>query len=896
MSEPATAYASLSATGYEDGLGRRTLEFDREGGAMLERLRLRAEFGAFETALRQRMDRLAPFDDARFARVRAVERDTGGTVAIVSSYVAGDRLCDLLEAATNLPAHEATSPSVDAALGFLLEVLPALDAFHSATGLTHGAVEPGRIALTPSGEVVLLDTLLGQVLERLQFNRRRLWTEFGLAMAPAAGPSRFDRAADVAQTSLAAMMIVLGRPFRADDYPDALLGLMNEVIEIAQIRGSGRFASGLHKYLHRTLPLPARRPHASAEEAAAEVRQIAREIGVQRCRAALTAFVGDMNRVITDAREHHAPEHGSVIEIPFGGTRSGGLAAVEEPEPVEIASEPESSSFDVIADPDPIVVEPLPDPVPEPLAELGYEPAPAEEIENAPDFVEEPAPAFAKHLAVEPIVMAEEAPVVVAEQPAPAPVVVQDVVPVVEKSAPAPAPVVIELPALEPMVVAAAPPPAAVVEPLQAPAAATEPPQPAETAKQPEPEPAPVESKRKRLNARRYRDKLRSHAAPPPPVRPPAPPMPRYEMPLPNLPAPAPPPRKIAQPLRDETPIAPPMPVAPPMPIAQPIPIAPPVPIAPIASIRVEPPAALQPSAPLRLKTEPPPGFARPPARIERPEPLDMTAVPYVDRGGPPEEKRSFPWRLVAAAVLVVGLGIGAGRKFLPNSSAAEAAAPVPSSEVVAAAKAAEASAKSGTIVMTTEPAGAHVLLDGKEMGDSPLTLENVPAGKHSLTFVTASASVKRIVRVESGKTISIDVAVFSGWIAVFSPIPLDIAENGRAIGSSEQGRLMLSPGRHQLTLTNTELGYSTVQMVDIEPGEERPVSVQPSGELSANAVPWAEVWMNGKKIGETPVARLVVPLGTHEVVFKNPQFPERHVTVTVTAAAPVTASVDFSK
>ena len=41
MSEPASAHASLSATGYADGLGRRTLEFDRESGGMLERLHLR---------------------------------------------------------------------------------------------------------------------------------------------------------------------------------------------------------------------------------------------------------------------------------------------------------------------------------------------------------------------------------------------------------------------------------------------------------------------------------------------------------------------------------------------------------------------------------------------------------------------------------------------------------------------------------------------------------------------------------------------------------------------------------------------------------------------------------------------------------------------------------------
>jgi hypothetical protein len=385
-------------------------------------------------------------------------------------------------------------------------------------------------------------------------------------------------------------------------------------------------------------------------------------------------------------------------------------------------------------------------------------------------------------------------------------------------------------------------------------------------------------------------------------------------MPLPGVPA-APAPRKIAQPLREETPLAPPV-----------------APIAPLAPIQVEPPAAApQPIAPIAFKSEPvafkadpvafkadpvpfktdtklpfksepfgfkndaPSGFASAPFRAERREP-DFGG-PYAGRGAS-EHKRAIPWKLIAAAVVVVGVGIGAGRKYLPTGGGAAqaAAAPMPSSEVVAAAKIAAASEKSGTIVLTTEPVGAHVLLDGKEMGDSPLTLENVPAGKHALMFVTASASVKRIIRVEAGKTAALDVPVFSGWIAVYSPIPLDIAENGKAIGSSEQGRLMLSPGRHQLTLSNSEFGYNSTQTVDIDAGEEHPISVQPTGELSANASPWAEVWMNGKKIGETPVAGLAVPLGTHEVVFKNPQFPERHVTVTVTASSPVTASVDFSK
>jgi hypothetical protein len=817
---------------------------------------------------------------------------------VLSTYVAGDRLSDLLEAATMLPAHEATSPSVDAALGFLLEALPALETFHSTTGLAHGAVAPGRITLTASGQVVLLDTLFGQALDRLQYNRPRLWAEFGLAMPAGAGALKFERTADISQVSLAAMMIVLGRPFRENDYPDALPDLITEVIEIAQIRGSSRFAADLHKFLHRTLPLPASRGHATAEEAAAEVRQVAREIGVQRCQMALTSFVNDVNRVMGEAREMpFAPADPSHDEAAFVDTAyetSTYADPIEDVAPEPIATEP------VVAF-EPISSEP---PAPERVIE---EPPPAPPIEDP--ILEEPI-AAADPIASEPIV-----PEPIAPEPIAPPVVMETIAP--EPIAP-PVPV----PPVEVAAVPSPAPPAAV-------------PEPAPVAEQPERDAAPAESKRGRRNARRHRDKLRSNAAPPrettpahaapppPPPAPPAPPaLPRSPLippkpayaavaPLPSV-APAPPPRRVPQPLRDETPLA--QPVAPIVPVA-PIQIEPPAaapqPIAPIAFKGGPVPFKAEPVAfksdPVPFKSDPVPfksepigfrndgqsGFSSSAFRGERRDP-DM-GVPYVERGAS-GHKRAIPWRLIAAAVVVVGVGIGAGRKYLPTGTSAAQAAPMPSTEVVAAAKAAAASEKSGTIVLTTEPAGAHVLLDGKEMGDSPLTLENVPAGKHALLLVTASASVKRIVRVEAGKTAALDVGVFSGWIAVYSPVPLDIAENGKAIGSSEQGRLMLSPGRHQLTLSNTELGYTSTQAVDIEPGEEHPISVEPTGELSANASPWAEVWMNGKKIGETPVASLAVPLGTHEIIFKNPQFPDRRVTVTVTASSPVTASVDFLK
>ena len=182
---PPSVPASLSTSGYEDGLGSRTLMFDRETGGILERLHLAPEFGAFESAIRQRLELGAAFEDERFAHPRSLERDPrSGGVVVVSEFVPGNRLSDILEGLTDL--DEAAPPGVDAALGFLLEVLPALAALHSSAGFTHGAVGPGRIVVTPAGQVVLLDWMFGHTLERLKFDRLRLWRQFGIAMPPAA--------------------------------------------------------------------------------------------------------------------------------------------------------------------------------------------------------------------------------------------------------------------------------------------------------------------------------------------------------------------------------------------------------------------------------------------------------------------------------------------------------------------------------------------------------------------------------------------------------------------------------------------------------------------------------------------------------------------------------------
>ena len=65
---------------------------------------------------------------------------------------------------------------------------------------------------------------------------------------------------------------------------------------------------------------------------------------------------------------------------------------------------------------------------------------------------------------------------------------------------------------------------------------------------------------------------------------------------------------------------------------------------------------------------------------------------------------------------------------------------------------------------------------------------------------------------------------------------------------------------------------------------------------MALNAQPWADVWLDGEHIGETPIGNVAVPIGAHEVVFRHPELGEQTVRTTVTLAAPARLSVDLRK
>jgi hypothetical protein len=133
--------------------------------------------------------------------------------------------------------------------------------------------------------------------------------------------------------------------------------------------------------------------------------------------------------------------------------------------------------------------------------------------------------------------------------------------------------------------------------------------------------------------------------------------------------------------------------------------------------------------------------------------------------------------------------------------------------------------------------------------------------------------------------------------MSVSSPVPLQLREGGKLIGTSESDRLMLAAGDHDIEFSNPALGFKARKTVRVVAGKTAAARIDlPAGALSVNAQPWAEVWIDGERIGETPIGNLSRPIGTHEVVFRHPELGERRETVVVVVGKPTRIGVDLRK
>lgn len=251
-------------------------------------------------------------------------------------------------------------------------------------------------------------------------------------------------------------------------------------------------------------------------------------------------------------------------------------------------------------------------------------------------------------------------------------------------------------------------------------------------------------------------------------------------------------------------------------------------------------------------------------------------------------------WLAIAAAGAVLAAGIWAGVPYLSRVGPLvtrlrqAVAPPAPAAPTNATAD----QPTVGALQVNSTPAGARILVDGKERGVTPLTVVDLRPGVHELTLASGAGTVHRKFTVAAGGTTAIDESIFPGWVTVLAPFDVEVSEGGSALRVDERHQIMLPPGPHDLRLSNASLDYVMAQQVDVKPGAVATVRVvPPASTLTVTAAEPSEVWLDGTRIGQTPLNAVPARLGTHELVIRRAA-REQRVTVTI-GTKPFTLNAD---
>jgi hypothetical protein len=213
---------------------------------------------------------------------------------------------------------------------------------------------------------------------------------------------------------------------------------------------------------------------------------------------------------------------------------------------------------------------------------------------------------------------------------------------------------------------------------------------------------------------------------------------------------------------------------------------------------------------------------------------------------------------------------------------------------------AAVAAVQTGSLSVVSDPPGGTVVVDGTPRGQTPVTIRDLAVGRHEVVVRNAGANFQRSVQVEAGATASLVVggapaAPSWGWITLKTPFPVQVFEAGRMVGTSEIDRIMLPPGARNLEFVADSLGFRQSLQVSISAGRAAPVSLTiPRVAMNINALPWAEVFIDGARIGDTPLANVMQTIGDHEIVFRHPQLGEKRQMTRVSARDSLRVSVDM--
>ena len=153
-----------------------------------------------------------------------------------------------------------------------------------------------------------------------------------------------------------------------------------------------------------------------------------------------------------------------------------------------------------------------------------------------------------------------------------------------------------------------------------------------------------------------------------------------------------------------------------------------------------------------------------------------------------------------------------------------------------------------GQLQVESSPTGAHVLIDGKDRGVTPLTIEGLASGSHKVVIRGDDGSVQKTVSIAAGELLQLSESIYSGWLHVAAPFEIQISEGRRSITLDDSNQVLLAPGPHDVRFENRTFGLREVRHLEIRPGETTAVSLElPMSHLTVTSSEPATVAIDGQ-------------------------------------------------
>ncbi len=191
------------------------------------------------------------------------------------------------------------------------------------------------------------------------------------------------------------------------------------------------------------------------------------------------------------------------------------------------------------------------------------------------------------------------------------------------------------------------------------------------------------------------------------------------------------------------------------------------------------------------------------------------------------------------------------------------------------------------TVKVSTHPAGARLLLDGKFLGTSPHVFSIGDEESHLLEVFLPGYAPGVTVIAPRETNISIMLSPLSGQLELDISGAVRVTVDG--IQTDKKGRLQLPGGTHIVTFSDSR-GVEKVQTVIIENGKK--VFLKSGISQTASFLdietepPGALVYVDGALAGNSPLSAISVKEGAHTLFIKDPREFHRPLSMTVRVAA----------